>query len=242
MAKESKLLLRVLIHDPELDIFRVDESYDIRQLITNKKDKFDVSSSNPNDFIQLFNKIRKLSPIIFYDQMLVFWFGIGSIFGFIVTLGCCAQTTQMYLSNLGLVWGIFMIPCSLLFIIFPILYIIPVSIFCSYNHKYLKQLRALFQTMQNEGYIEKDLSKYPESLQMAFWPYHWYDWHADLNHYIRHWSWFYGFLALKYFFWAYDNLQFPIDEKQEWSSWFNQFTGCYYMSEQVIYKTFHHDY
>ena len=38
----------------------------------------------------------------------------------------------------------------------------------SYNKKYLPSLKALFQKMQTLGYIEKDITKYPDSLQMAF--------------------------------------------------------------------------
>ena len=38
----------------------------------------------------------------------------------------------------------------------------------SFNKKELATLKALFVKMQTEGYIEKDINKYPDSLQMAF--------------------------------------------------------------------------
>ena len=34
---------------------------------------------------------------------------------------------------------------------------------------YLKKFIAIFKQMQTEGYIEQDLSIYPDSLQMAFY-------------------------------------------------------------------------
>lgn len=230
----------VSIYDPTLDIFRVDESYDVRQVIVNKKEKYDVSSANPNDFLTFFFKIKKLSPLIFYDKVVVFWFGISILIGFVIILGCCAHPYQLYLESLALIWVFFALTVFF-FVLYLVLYFLPFATFHSYNKKYLQSLKKLFKKMQDEGYIEKDLSKYPESLQMAFWEYHWYDWHRDLNHIICHWSWYDGFLALKYFFWVYDNLNFPIDENAKWICWFDHCVGCYYMADRTIHYTFHPD-
>lgn len=83
---------------------------------------------------------------------------------------------------------------------FDFVFLISLLVFHYYNKKYLAPLKSLFSKMQTEGYIESDLVKYPESLQMAFWEHHWFDWHKDLNHCLHHWVWWYGFLALKHFF------------------------------------------
>ncbi|MBQ3621743.1 hypothetical protein II941_03040 [bacterium] len=55
-----------------------------------------------------------------------------------------------------------------------------------YNKKELPILKALFLEMQSHGYIEKNLNQYHDNLQMAFWQYHWYNWHQDLDHYLMH--------------------------------------------------------
>lgn len=239
-SKKEEPIIRKLIYDPPLDIFRFDESYDIRQVITNKKDKFDVRSANASNFPTYFMKAKKLSPIMFYAKVMVAWVSIASWFSFFLILGICAQTYQQYLFSINVIWGIFSLP--LIFtILWILMYFIPFATFHSWNKKYLQNLKNLFIEMQQKGYIEKDLSKYPESLQMAFWQYHWYDWHKDLNHYIRHWSWYDGFLALEYFFYAYSCQSFPLDENAKWISWFNQFASSYYMCDRIIYYTFHPD-
>ena len=38
-----------------------------------------------------------------------------------------------------------------------------------YNKTYLKKYLTVFKQMQTAGYVEPDLSKYPETLQMAFY-------------------------------------------------------------------------
>lgn len=58
MQDDKQPFVRISIRSPSLDIFRMDESIDIRKFIVNKKDKFDVSSANPSEFPTLFNKFR----------------------------------------------------------------------------------------------------------------------------------------------------------------------------------------
>ena len=45
---------RIPIYGADLDIFRIDESCDIHQVIVNKNTKYDVSATNPNNFVQIF--------------------------------------------------------------------------------------------------------------------------------------------------------------------------------------------
>lgn len=149
-----------------------------------------------------FLSIKKISALAFYDWIFILWLGIASLIGFFFVLGLLSQTSQMYLLSIAVIWGYFTLPVFFI-CLYLIFYLIPFLTFRWYNKKYLNQLKSVFLKMQTKGYIEKDLAKYYESLQMAFWQYHWFDWHRDLNHYLRHWHSFYGFLALKYFFWAY---------------------------------------
>ena len=237
---KNNLSLRIPIFNADLDIFRVDESYDVRQIIINKNVKYDVSSVIPNNFPDFFYKIKKISPLAFYDKILISWLAISSLIAFFFILGILSQTYEMYLLSINIIWGYFSLP--VFFICLSLIFwLIPFINYHSFNKKYLSQLKNLFIKMQKGGYIDSDITKYPESLQMAFYEYHWFDWHRDLSHYLRHWVSYYGFLALKYFFWVYNNLEFPVDEGAKWVSWFSKFYGHYYMSEQIINRVFYNN-
>ena len=71
MNKKYNQSLRIPIFNADLDIFRVDESYDVRQIIINKNVKYDVSRVIPNNFPNFFYKIKKISPLAFYDKILI---------------------------------------------------------------------------------------------------------------------------------------------------------------------------
>ena len=149
-----------------------------------------------------------------------------------------ANDYQAYLLALETIWGI---GGTWFFISFisAILFIISWFTYHSYNKKYLPALKSLFNKMQTEWYIEKDLTKYPESLQMAFWEYYWFDWSQDSNHYLHHWVCWYGFLALKYFFYEYDQLVFPINQSDKWSGLCSSFLKLNTYNNRVIYNIFH---
>ena len=232
---------KISIWSPQLDIFRVDESYDIRQVIINKKDKYDLKELSANDFPAFFFKIKKLCGCQYFANSVISAFGITFLIVFIVFIGIFTDSYQCYLSVFAAIWTMFGL--SIFFILaYPFFFFGPMIAFNSYNKKYLSKLKSIFVQMQNAGYIEKDITKYPESLQMAFWEYRGYDWHRDLNHYLHHWKSWYGVASLKYFFWAYDNLQFPIDEKSKWNSWFNRFVSRGEMATRFIYlNSPHHD-
>ena len=225
MATDEQPFVRIAIRSPVLDVFQIDESIDIRPLIVNKKDKFDVSSANPNQFPDLFNKFRHLCACRFYSSI-VLGFAISFLIMFIVFASTFTHSYAMYLTQKGAIWT-FLALAIFFSLLWPPLYFLPIIVGRSYNKKYLASLKSLFTTMQNQGYIEKDLTKYPDSLQMAFWQSSWFKWHQDLNHYLLHYRSWYGFLALKYFLWAYNNLKFPIDEISKWDCWFNKFVGLY---------------
>ena len=209
MDNKSKAVISGIGASIAFEVFAVDKNYNILQLITNKQHKYDVNIASPSDFPVFCHKIKILSVINFYNKAIVLWFAVGFWISFLITIGLFANSYQAYLSALGIIWGLGAVTFFLTFIIIPVLFLIPFLSFHSFNKKYLSTLKSLFKKMQAEGYIEKDLNKYPESLQMAFWEYHWYDWHQDLSHYLHHWVWWYGFLALKYFFYEYDKLVFP---------------------------------
>lgn len=60
MDNDQKPLLRISIRSPDLDVFRIDESYDIRKFIINKQKKFDVKSANSIHFPKLFKKFQSI--------------------------------------------------------------------------------------------------------------------------------------------------------------------------------------
>lgn len=234
MKKFIKEYFQTSIWSPQLDLFRVDESYDVRHVITNKKDKYNLEAITTNDFPTFFFKIKKLCGLQFFGKSVILGLGISFFIIFIVFISIFSNNYQSYLSVIGVIWSMFGLGIFFLFIAYPLFAFSPLIIFHSYNKKYLPILKSIFKRMQTQGYIEKDLAKYPESLQMAFWEYKWYDWHRNLNHYLHHWQSWYGLVALKYFFWAYNNLKFPIDEASKWNSWFNQFVSRYYMTQRYI--------
>lgn len=235
---ESKLFIKKSIWSPSLDIFRVDESYDLRKVIINKQTKFDVSMTSPQTFPNFFYQFKRNCETQYWANSIILGIGIALFTLFIISAGTLSNPYWIYLKFLGLIWGFFATGTFFLFLLYPCMIFVPYLIFRSYNKKYLPSLKKVFLTMQQEGYIEKDLSKYPESLQLAFWEHSLHAWNADFNHYLRHSKSWYGLLALKYFFFAYDNLKFPIDDNTKWINWFNQFVGNEYMAERVIYNTF----
>ena len=69
MDNDQKPLLRISIRSPDLDVFRIDESYDIRKFIINKQKKFDVSNVNPSDFPKLFKKFQSICNCKIYANI-----------------------------------------------------------------------------------------------------------------------------------------------------------------------------
>ena len=66
MQDDKQPFVRIPIFSPSFDVFRIDESYDIRKVIVNKKEKFDVSSAHCSGFPKLFNKFRLISNCQYY--------------------------------------------------------------------------------------------------------------------------------------------------------------------------------
>ena len=225
MQDDKQPFVRISIRSPSLDIFRMDESIDIRKLIINKQEKFNVSSANPSEFPTLFNKFRHVCACQWWANTIVLAIGITFFVLFIAFISIFTGTT--YWTEIGAIWTFCALFIFFLVLLYPSLIFLADFVGHFYNKKYLASLKSLFLKMQHEGYLEKDIHKYPDSLQMAFWDGSWYTWHQDPDHYLLHWKLWYGFLALKYFFWAYDNLKFPIDETIKWNSWFNRFVGMY---------------
>ena len=87
MAKEHKNTLIGMIQAISFEIFGVDESYNIPNLITNKEKKYDVSSILPNDFPSFCHQIRIVSGFQFYNKAIILWLGIGLLLGFFITIG-----------------------------------------------------------------------------------------------------------------------------------------------------------
>lgn len=236
MDNDQKPLLRISIRSPDLDVFRIDESYDIRKFIINKQKKFDVSNVNPSDFPKLFKKFQSICNCKIYANIVPLSLAITFWVCFIAFI-CDFVDYWLYPSLMQLIWW-FLALAIFFTIVYCILLFIPWMAGHYYNKKELPILKALFLEMQSHGYIEKNLNQYPDSLQMAFWQYHWYNWHQDLDHYLMHWKSYYGFLSLKYFFWAYDNLKFPIDENLPWNCWFNRFVQMYAPNDNYIKRIF----
>ena len=236
MENKQDPMVRIPIRSPVLDIFRIDESYDIRKVIVNKQKKYDVSFTNPNDFPKLFHKFQLICNCQTFANMLVLGVGITFLIMFIIFISEFIDY-WLYPSQMQAIWWCLAV-AVFCFIIYLVLVFLPLMVGHSFNKKELPTLKALFVKMQTEGYIEKDINKYPDSLQMAFWPYHWYQWHQNVDHYLVHWRNWYGFLSLKYFFWAYDNLKFPIDETKPWNTWFNRFVQFYAPNDNYIKRVF----
>ena len=54
-------------------------------------------------------------------------------------------------------------------ILFPAFYLHSYFTYQKYNQTYLAKYIQVFKQMQQQGYIDKDLSKYPLTLRMAFY-------------------------------------------------------------------------
>ena len=100
MATDEQPFVRIAIRSPILDVFRIDESIDIRPLIVNKKDKFVVSSANPDEFPDLFNKFRYLCACRFYSSIRL-GFAISFLILFIVFASTFTHSYAMYLTQIG---------------------------------------------------------------------------------------------------------------------------------------------
>ena len=84
MENKQDPMVRIPIRSPVLDIFRIDESYDIRKVIVNKQKKYDVSSTNPNDFPKLFHKFQLICNCQTFANVLVLGVGITFLIMFII--------------------------------------------------------------------------------------------------------------------------------------------------------------
>ena len=71
MNSNQEPFVRIPIRSPDLDVFRIDESYDIRKFIVNKQEKYDVSSINPSDFPKLFKKFQSICNCKMFANTLV---------------------------------------------------------------------------------------------------------------------------------------------------------------------------
>ena len=236
MNSSQEPFIKIPIRSPDLDVFRIGESYDIRKFIINKQKKYDVSSINPTDFPTLFKKFQSICNCKLFANTLVLSCVITFWVCFIAFI-CDSVDYWLYPSQMQLIWW-FLALAIFSLVVYCILLFVPSIAGHYYNKKELPALKTLFLEMQTTGYIEKDLNQYPDSLQMAFWQYHWYNWHQDVDHYLEHWKSWYGFLSLKYFFWAYDNLKFPIDETSTWNCWFNRFVQMYAPNDNYIKRIF----
>ena len=100
----------------------------------------------------------------FFGSSLVFFIFFFYIFG---------MSFNPNSSFYHLLWqggGIFLALTIILGVIaFPSLYLHSFFKYRLYNKIYLKKFTTIFKQMQTDGYIEQDLSKYPDTVQMAFY-------------------------------------------------------------------------
>ena len=194
------------------------ETYDIRQYITNKQTKFNLSSAQPQHFPSWFLNFKYLRGEQFIGWALFAGAIVGAIYFItLISLACTHLTSQWHIYLWRSCWFFFALVIVLL-IMFVALYLHSYFRYQLYNKTYLKKYLTVFKQMQTAGYVEPDLSKYPETLQMAF--YSRSEWKQKKNQVLKHYCQWFGILSLEKFFYDYDKQQFPINMNLPFNNWF----------------------
>ena len=214
-------MVRYHIPDYFFEKFCESETYDIRQYITNKQVKFDLSKINPQHFPNWFMNFKYLRG---YQIMGWAFFGASLLF-LIYLFFCLGMSFNPHSCFYHSFWksgGFFLGLIIILGVIaFPSLYLHSFFQYRLFNKMYLKKFIAIFKQMQTEGYIEQDLSIYPDSLQMAF--YSKKEWKQKSNKKLKHYCSWFGILSLAKFFYDYDKQSFPININLPFDNWFADF-------------------
>lgn len=195
------------------------ETYDIRQYITNKEVKIKLNKIEPENFPNWFMNYKNLRGL----QIMGWAFfagGMTSLIMFIVLIALAYSTQNSYFSIdlWKACWIFFAFFIFLAIILFPSLYLSSFLKYRSYNKMFLKKYTTIFKQMQQEGYIEKDLIKYPNTLQMAFFSRK--QWKEKQNKQLKYYCSWFGLLSLEKFFYDYNRQQFPINMNFPFDNWF----------------------
>ena len=102
---ESKLFIKKSIWSPSLDIFRVDESYDLRKVIINRQTKFDVSMTSSQTFPNFFYQFKRNCETQYWANSIILGIGIALFTLFIISAATLSDPYWIYLKFLGLIWG-----------------------------------------------------------------------------------------------------------------------------------------
>ena len=144
--------------------------------------------------------------------------GLAALIMFIVIVTLSFSEPNAFPAWSTAAWFFLAFFILLTLIIFPSLYLSSFCKYRTYNKIYLKKYTLIFMQMQNEGYIEKDLSKYPDTLQMAFYSRR--QWEQNPNKKLKYYCSWFGLLSLYKFFYDYSKQQFPINMKLPFDDWF----------------------
>ena len=197
------------------------ETYDIRQYITNKQTKFDLSKTQATRFPSWFLNFKYLRG----EQMIGWALFAGSLVSLIFLFFSLGMSYDPLSSLYHAFWnaGGIMLALTILLgvILFPTLYLHSYFTYQKYNQTYLAKYIQVFKQMQQQGYIDKDLSKYPLTLQMAFYQRN--KWRKLKQKQLKYYCSWFGLLSLEKFFYDYNKQQFPINMNLPFDDWFVYF-------------------
>ena len=192
------------------------ETYDIRQYITNQNNKYELDEKQATSFPFYWNKTKKERGLQIVGWGFILTGIIGMIF-FIAGMVYSKTSPSHNDINVPVAWfGFAMMAISWL-VLFPLFYFWQKHKYIETSKHLLSNLRKTFQNMQTKGYIKKELSSYPQTLQMAFSSR--IQWRKNQDHSIRYCCW-YGYLSLLKFFYDYNQQNFPINNQIPFKNWF----------------------